>query len=379
MDADGVAVRPWCRTDTHRMPRDGSAVCDRLRQRCGISRQRGRGSCSAIDTEAGMRGVTVARSFVRDMAAYLDARGLASAAVVQEAGIDIDAEEGRITGAQMASFWSAALRATGDPDLGLHMAVASGTGALDIVCYVMLSSSTAADALRRGARLMRLLNDGVDLHLAAPAETTIITLVMVGDGTDPLWTHARQLRETIMAGLVHQLRLLTGHHLVPHAVRFPHSPPPHGTSVHEAVFGVRPAFSAPDCALELPSNALDTSLRSANAALLAAFTAHADAALVALDAQGPAARRVTAEILTRLKGEAPGISEVARSLAMSARSLQRALADEGTSYQEILDAVRRELAIRHLASGETVAKIAWLLGFSETSAFYRAQRRWESG
>ncbi len=62
---------------------------------------------------------------------------------------------------------------------------------------------------------------------------------------------------------------------------------------------------------------------------------------------------------------------------MSARSVQRALRAEGTSYQLLLDDVRRELALRHLAvRGTSAAEVAFLTGFSEPSAFSRAFRRW---
>ena len=78
-----------------------------------------------------------------------------------------------------------------------------------------------------------------------------------------------------------------------------------------------------------------------------------------------------------MKGEAPSISGIARAMAMSERNLQRRLAAEGTTFQSVLDAARRELAIRHLSDpGATVAKVAWLVGFSEPSAFHRAFRRW---
>ena len=62
---------------------------------------------------------------------------------------------------------------------------------------------------------------------------------------------------------------------------------------------------------------------------------------------------------------------------MSGRTLQRHLAAEGTSFQALFDTVRRELAVRHLADpNATVAKVAWLVGFSEAGAFHRAFRRW---
>ena len=79
----------------------------------------------------------------------------------------------------------------------------------------------------------------------------------------------------------------------------------------------------------------------------------------------------------RREGAVPPLREVARALAMSDRNLQRALRDDGTSFQKVLDEVRRDLAISHLANPATSAgQVGFLLGFSEPSAFHRAFRRW---
>ena len=80
---------------------------------------------------------------------------------------------------------------------------------------------------------------------------------------------------------------------------------------------------------------------------------------------------------TRLKGEVPPLSEVASALAMSERSIQRGLRDEDTSYRQLVDEVRKDLALQHLGRpGTSATDVAFLLGFSEPSAFTRAFRRW---
>jgi AraC-like DNA-binding protein len=68
---------------------------------------------------------------------------------------------------------------------------------------------------------------------------------------------------------------------------------------------------------------------------------------------------------------------VAKRLAMSERTLQRRLAEAGTSYVDLLSEVRSDLAKDYLKSSRTsLTEIAWLLGFSEQSAFSRAFKRW---
>jgi len=110
---------------------------------------------------------------------------------------------------------------------------------------------------------------------------------------------------------------------------------------------------------------------------LTTFDQHATATLAALDNRASLVGRVNQELVTQLKGEAPTITMVASALAMRARNLQRGLAAEGTTFQVLLDDARHELAVRHLPEpNATVAKVAWLVGFSEPSAFHRAFRRW---
>ena len=71
------------------------------------------------------------------------------------------------------------------------------------------------------------------------------------------------------------------------------------------------------------------------------------------------------------------LSRVARQLHMSARTLQRRLAREGTSYQTLLDLLRKELCLEHLVNpGISLSEIAYLAGFSDSSALARDVRRW---
>ena len=64
-------------------------------------------------------------------------------------------------------------------------------------------------------------------------------------------------------------------------------------------------------------------------------------------------------------------------LLLSERSLQRKLADAGTSYREVLDDTRREMALAYLASKpHTLSEITFLLGFADSRSFSRAFRRW---
>jgi AraC-like DNA-binding protein len=71
------------------------------------------------------------------------------------------------------------------------------------------------------------------------------------------------------------------------------------------------------------------------------------------------------------------VDDVARSLGMSKRTLARKLSDEGLNFTEVLQQLRRDLAVRYLDDSRLhISKIAWLLGFNDLSAFTHAFKRW---
>jgi AraC-like DNA-binding protein len=88
-------------------------------------------------------------------------------------------------------------------------------------------------------------------------------------------------------------------------------------------------------------------------------------------------QRVRAKLIASMDGGDSSIEKVAEQLAMSSRSLQRRLADEGSSYNETLTEVREEFAKRYLERGiMSASEIAFLLGFTEPAAFFKAFKRW---
>jgi methylphosphotriester-DNA--protein-cysteine methyltransferase len=82
--------------------------------------------------------------------------------------------------------------------------------------------------------------------------------------------------------------------------------------------------------------------------------------------RGAVSGRVQSLLGARLRGEVPSLASIAAELAMSERSVQRSLSEESTSYREIVDEVRKGLALSHLSRpGSTATDVAFLLGFSD--------------
>jgi AraC-like DNA-binding protein len=326
-----------------------------------------------------MRESTVAASIVTDMLDYLGRRGIVVEEVARALNLNV-AELGkpdqRVPGSRVERLFEEAERRTQDPYVGLHMGESYHPGALNILGYVVLSCRSAAEVLDRLARYASILNDGLRVRVTREGEGTVCRFDAL-DGLDNYLTRApRHPIEAMCAGVAVTMRNLTGQAIEPQRIAFRHRAPS-DVAEHRRVFGRDARFGATENLLTFLTNDLEAPVRSSNPELLAVFERHASAIIDELDEHGPVSRRVVHLLSERVKGIAPTLDEVAAELAMSARSVQRALRAEGTSYQLLLDDVRRELAVRHLAvRGTSAAEVAFLTGFSEPSAFSRAFRRW---
>jgi AraC-like DNA-binding protein len=136
-------------------------------------------------------------------------------------------------------------------------------------------------------------------------------------------------------------------------------------------------YGAPEMRLVLRRKPLEQPLPRQNPALFEYLARHTQTIVARIPETTRITERVRRVITETLQNGEPAQAEVSRKLAVSERTLQRRLREEGTSFAEILDEVRRELAQQYLANpAVTLHEIAFLLGYSEPSAFHRAFRRW---
>src|SRR5262249_2535552 len=127
----------------------------------------------------------------------------------------------------------------------------------------------------------------------------------------------------------------------------------------------------------LNSATLDLPIMKADPGLCAVLDRHAEELLAKYPRSDDLVARLREIIRNELNGGDPGVDRVARQLGLSARTLQRKLREHGITHQEILDQMRKDLATRYLSQPEmAICEVAYLLGFSESSAFHRAFKRW---
>jgi AraC-like DNA-binding protein len=171
--------------------------------------------------------------------------------------------------------------------------------------------------------------------------------------------------------------MLTGRELVPQQFSIAHHRPEANAEMGRFV-GTKVEFGADRDEFALNADARELRLIHADPYLNNLLLKNCEAALA--NRRGDVSQlrtRVENEISSLLPHGRVLVEDVARNLGMSERTLARKLSDEGLNFTEILQQLRRDLAVRYLDDRKLhVSKIAWMLGFTEVSAFTHACRRW---
>ncbi|MGI3163534.1 AraC family transcriptional regulator [Pseudooceanicola sp. 200-1SW] len=203
------------------------------------------------------------------------------------------------------------------------------------------------------------------------------------------WTHEKPRKEGLGGMLSNEAAMGTTLSLCretayaeicPVRVQFAHERPG-SIDALTAHFGIEPVFGAEIDGMQFALEDIDRPTLKGDPAIWAFFTDHLESVLpeVAADpeAEVPLEVLVVEEIAKLLSGGVPQLGDVAQSLGMGARTLQRRLSERGCTFQSQVDEARRQLA-HQLVSGTrySLSEIAFLTGFSEQSAFTRAFKRW---
>lgn len=277
----------------------------------------------------------------------------------------------RVPHALFVRAWEELPALTGDPAFGLHAAELAAGAPSNVVDYVCAQAPTLRASIGRLLKYQRLLLDDNDIALVVADGEARMTTRLRSAGCMP-----RHFAEFVTATWLLRGRALVGRTFAPRRVSFQHAAPA-DVEPHRRIFGAPLAFREGANGLAFPAALLDAPVRGADPSLGALLERHAAEMLARLPARDDLVNRVKAHLARALPGELPSIEATAKALACGARTLQRALRAEGTTYQAVADEVRRELALGFLREPQrTVSEVAFLVGFTEVAAFTRAFRRW---
>jgi AraC-like DNA-binding protein len=239
-----------------------------------------------------------------------------------------------------------------------------------VVGFAALACGTLGEALQRLERYHRSVYD-VNIAQVRPCAEGICIEWGVERGRP-----GALVDETAIAALVQLTREFTGRPLRALAVDFV-NPRPADLRPYEDFFGGPVRFGQPSTRLLLSAHDLALPLRGADAALLALLDAQAERLLQEVAAVSEPVGVWRQALVGLIRSGSTQLPDLAQSLQMSPRSLQRRLAEQGHSFQTLLAQTRQQLAEAYLRdAGVELAEVALLLGYSEQSAFTRAFRQW---
>jgi AraC-like DNA-binding protein len=305
----------------------------------------------------------------------LKSAGVPVAPILRRVGLTselvADPEERLSVRSQIALLDEAAT-ALNDDCLGFTLARDHDPRAIGLLYYVMASSRTLGDALKRLARYSKVTNEALVFGYREGNSLTI-TLSYSGVPRHP----DRHQVEFCMFAAIRICRELTGQRLVPQHFSIAHY---RSGNVAEMVrfVGTNVQFGADKDEFALNVGSGELPLTHADNYLNDFLLKYCEAALAGRREDSSQLRtRVENAISSLLPHGRVRAGDIARSLGMSERTLGRKLADEGLNFTEIFQQMRRDLAVRYLDDRKLhVSKIAWLLGFHDVSAFTHAFKRW---
>ncbi|WP_224372861.1 AraC family transcriptional regulator [Hyalangium versicolor] len=261
-------------------------------------------------------------------------------------------------------------------DHGFPLRVASAFRHEDneIFGFLAMSCANIGEAFDRTLHYSRLYTVGATYEMDVDRDATRISWLPWPGALDDVGYRAAM--DYHMANMEQAIRQLGHSPPRPVEVRLRHAAPP-GATEYLSFYGTTPRFGCPRYELVYPVGLREVGVTTFNSRLRDYFDLECRKMIEKLGAANTVTAQVRKTLIGVMDGGDSGIEAIAKRLGMSTRSLQRRLAEEQTSYNDLLAEVREEFAKRYLARGTlTASEVAYLIGFTEPPAFFKAFKRW---
>ncbi|MGE3228365.1 MAG: AraC family transcriptional regulator [Hyphomicrobium sp.] len=275
--------------------------------------------------------------------------------------------------ASYCQLFEVSARLTHNDNFGLWFGHQFNPRDLGLWGYAAISAPTLGDALSTLVGLFPLHQQSSSMRLGLSDEGLIKLDYRV---EAPEIVERRQDAELSLGMFLNLIREALGPSWSPEEVHFEH-PRPEGRREHERAFGAPVFFSQATNALLLRPEQLARPMPGRDPRLQAAMRLCLERLSDRDDLRTSVADQVRVTLRAKLPDGLPSLEMVAAELRVPASSIQRELDSEGLSYRTLIDTTRRELALSYIRQRQLpFSEIAFLLGYSELSAFSRAVQRW---
>lgn len=324
------------------------------------------------------KSATVAMGFVTGMLAGMTRAGQDPVPLVRALGIDpaeLDDATARIPIAAYAELYNRVAAALDDEAFGLF-SVPMRCGSFEFLARANLGAHTLEEALQRMTRFLRILLPDMAVSVERRPNHALLRIEesypigLVASDPGRVFAYEWLLR------LIHGLTCwLAGRGVALDSVAFPYPTPPH-VADYALIYAANSTFNAQHLEACFQENLLDLPVRRDENSLKH-FLTGAPGRISTLYRRDRYTVLAVRDLLLAALPTLPSLDTVATQLYLSPRSLHRRLAEEGTNFRQIKDALRRDLALSRLAKTNTpIAIIAADLGYTDSSSFYRAFVEW---
>lgn len=323
-----------------------------------------------MNREFGLKTVSVI--WVKGLLQAASLQGVSECAVLSAAGLPsecLSVAGDRISLSDTISLWRAAEKLSEDPLFGFNMGQSLQPAHFQLIAFTMLSSETLGSAIDKIFKYQRLISDGGAFTLTKASATSS---ALVYRPTVSNFSY-HQI-DAVMAAVFRFIHWLLDRDNVVLEVYLQHNAE-QGLSQYQKYYQAPVLLNQLENSLLFDSALLTEQLPGFDASLAAMHEQMADSQLRRLLASS-----IVTQVQELFMTSKPDVNrdEIAKKLAMSGRSLQRKLQQEGSSFQQLYDEFRHQRSLLLLQDKElSLADISMRLGFAENSTFYRAFKRWQ--
>ena len=299
--------------------------------------------------------------------------GLPWRELLREAGLPentLDNLQGLVSYRRFLALLELSAERAHDPLFGMKLGLRQGVSVFGPILYLLNNASTVGEALSELRQYFHLHMGAAHVEVSAYGDKLQLTYRVL-DPKQPGISHGAELALGVGRRL---LKTLMGDNWHPHPMLLEHGPQA-PLRAYRQLLGITPQFNSDTTAILLEPAELDLPLSEADAALHRLIRQHLDTLQRLTDLEVPG---YVGNLLRDLLPQGRvTVNQVADLMAMSRRTLQRRLADSGTSFQHVLDETRQGMALRYLRDSDLqITQLSDLLGYADLSAFSRAFTRW---
>ncbi|HYG37340.1 MAG TPA: AraC family transcriptional regulator [Cytophagales bacterium] len=319
---------------------------------------------------------TVSAGTINLILSFGENKGLDRKILCTHAGIDMDLlkdPDSRIPTSKIQALWKGLTELTDDESLPLKVGLEVNPFSLGVVVYMLMHCSTLKMALEKLCQYQDVACEGMITSFHTNNDNCFLTVKI----NDEAIIYPRFTLESELSVYLGIIKAMTGRDFPVKEVHFTYNAPS-DLEIYRAVLGTdNICFSSSFTGLVFNKSLLDVPVLNANPTLFPLFEKHVKEYYDKLKHSDKLSFKIKEEIVKGLKGEEPTLTAIARNIGMSPRSIQMKLKEEQATFRQLLEEVRKDIAIGHLKENTiSTTDISFLLGFSESSVFQRSFKKW---